>query len=235
MILTARYVLPVATPHIEHGAVLVRDDRIVEIGDLEHLVAKHPDEPVRDFGLAALLPGFVDLHTHLEYSAMRGLVDDVPYSQWKLQLMHKEELFSTQDWDDSAVLGALEALQSGITTIADVTGTGASGHAAQATGLGGVIYREVATMERGAVAEEMARAAGLSTGYLSRQFRYFLGTSPSEYARSFRMAKAAELLRNEQHSVAAVARDLGFHDTGLFSRQFRMVTGLSPTGYRKIK
>ena len=83
--------------------------------------------------------------------------------------------------------------------------------------------------------EEMARAAGLSTGYLSRQFRYFLGTSPSEYARSFRMAKAAELLRNEQHSVAAVARDLGFHDTGLFSRQFRMVTGLSPTGYRKIK
>ena len=159
MILTARYVLPVATPHIEHGAVLVRDDRIVEIGDLEHLVAKHPDEPVRDFGLAALLPGFVDLHTHLEYSAMRGLVDDVPYSQWKLQLMHKEELFSTQDWDDSAVLGALEALQSGITTIADVTGTGASGHAAQATGLGGVIYREVATMERGAVAEEMARAA----------------------------------------------------------------------------
>ena len=52
MLLTARYVLPVATPHIEYGAVLVRDDKIVEIGDLEHLQALHPDEPVRDFGLA---------------------------------------------------------------------------------------------------------------------------------------------------------------------------------------
>lgn len=159
MLLTARYVLPVAAPHIENGAVLIRDDKIVEIGDLEHLRALHPDEPVRDFGLAALMPGFVDLHTHLEYSAMRGLIDDLPYSQWKLQLMQKERLFSSQDWDDSALLGALEALQSGITTIGDITETGASGHAAQATGLRAFVYREVSTMDKHAVGETMARAA----------------------------------------------------------------------------
>ncbi len=160
MLLTARYVLPIATPHIEYGAVLVRDDKIVEIGDYEHLRELHPDEPVRDFGLAALLPGFVDLHTHLEYTAMRGLVDDVPYSTWKYQLLQKEELFSLEDWDDSALLGALEALQSGITTIADVTSTGASCHAAQAAGLRGVIYREVATMDKREVASVMEQASG---------------------------------------------------------------------------
>ena len=159
MLLTARYVMPVATPHIEHGAVLVRGDRIVEIGDFEHLRSLHPDEPVRDFGLAALMPGFIDLHTHLEYTSMRGLVDDLPYSEWKLQLLQKERLFTSQDWDDSALLGALEALQSGITTVADVTETGASGHAAQAAGLRAIIYREVATMEKSKVAEVMARAA----------------------------------------------------------------------------
>jgi len=107
MILTARYVLPIATPHIENGAVLVRDDQIVEIGDFEHLKALHPEEPVKDFGLAALLPGFVDLHTHLEYTAMRGLVDDLPYSSWKYQLLQKEKLFSSQDWDDSALLASI--------------------------------------------------------------------------------------------------------------------------------
>jgi len=159
MLLTARYVLPVATPHIEYGAILVRDDKIVEIGDFEHLHALHPDEPVRDFGLAALMPGFIDLHTHLEYSAMRGLVDDLPYSEWKLQLMNKEKLFSSQDWDDSACLGALEALQSGITTVADITSTGSSGVAAQASGLRAIIYREVATMDKRAVGAEMDRAA----------------------------------------------------------------------------
>jgi 5-methylthioadenosine/S-adenosylhomocysteine deaminase len=158
MLLTARYVLPIATPHIEYGAVLVRDDKIVEIGDLKHLQALHPDEPVRDFGLAALMPGFIDLHTHLEYTAMRGLVDDLPYSEWKLQLMQKERLFSSQDWDDSACLGAMEALQSGITTVADITETGSSGMAAQASGLRAIIYREVSTMDKHKVADVMKRA-----------------------------------------------------------------------------
>ena len=159
MLLAARYVLPIAAPHIEHGAVLVRDERIVEIGEVEHLRAKHPDEPVQDFGLAALMPGFVDLHTHLEYTTMRGLVDDLPYSRWKLQLLQKEQLLSAQDWDDSALLGALEALQSGITTVADITETGASGRAVHASGLRGVVYREVATMERRLVDEVMTQAA----------------------------------------------------------------------------
>lgn len=158
MLLTARYVLPIATPHIEYGAVLVRDDKVIEIGDLEHLKALHPEEPVRDFGLAALMPGFIDLHTHLEYTAMRGLVDDLPYSRWKLQVMQREKQFSSQDWEDSALLGGLEAVQSGITTIADVTETGASARAAEAVGLRGVIYREVSTMEKKKVDGVMSAA-----------------------------------------------------------------------------
>ena len=84
-------------------------------------------------------------------------------------------------------------------------------------------------------AEDVAREAGLSVSYLSRQFKSFLGASPSEYARSFRIAKAAELLRQEDKPVADVARELGFGDIALFSRQFRQVTGVSPTGFRKNK
>lgn len=83
--------------------------------------------------------------------------------------------------------------------------------------------------------EEVSEAAGLSAGYLSRQFKGVLGTSPSEYARNFRMAKAAELLREEGRSVAEVSDAMGFADISLFSRQFRQVTGLSPTGFRKNK
>lgn len=158
MLLTARYVLPIAAPHIENGAVLVEGDRIVEVGEFARLKELHPDEPVKDFGLAILMPGFVDLHTHLEYTVMRGLVDDLPYSKWKLQLMQKERLLSRDDWEDSAMLGALEALQSGITSIADITATGASVRAATATGLGGVIYREVSTMNRREVDSVMEAA-----------------------------------------------------------------------------
>jgi len=84
-------------------------------------------------------------------------------------------------------------------------------------------------------AEEIARESGLSVGYLSKQFKGFLGTSPSEYVRNFRIAKAAEMLRVPDKSVADIARELGFGDITLFSRQFRQVTGTSPTGFRKNK
>jgi 5-methylthioadenosine/S-adenosylhomocysteine deaminase len=158
MLLTARYVLPVAAPHIDNGAVLVRDGIIQEIGEADALKDSHPDEEVRDFGRACLMPGFVDLHTHLEYSGMRGLVDDLPYSQWKIQVMGMEERLDADDWDDAALLGALEALQSGITTVADITDTGASTRAVADSGIRGFLYREVQTMEKDAVEAEMQAA-----------------------------------------------------------------------------
>ena len=158
MLLTARYVMPVTTPFIEKGAVLVRDGLIADVGSAAELLARYPEETVRDFGLAALLPGFVDLHTHLEYSVFRGLVDDAPYSKWKMRLLEKEQRLTPEDWEDSAVLGALEAVQSGITTIADITSSGASLRAAVQAGLRGVVYREIATMDRSRVTEVIAEA-----------------------------------------------------------------------------
>jgi 5-methylthioadenosine/S-adenosylhomocysteine deaminase len=159
MLLAARYVLPIAAPHIVDGAILVQGDHIVEIGELAQLREAHPDEEVRDFGLAVLMPGFVDLHTHLEFSSMRGLVDDLPYSQWKIQLLEIEQRLDAEDWEDAARLGAAEALQSGITTIADITETGASARAAAGAGLRAVAYREVSTMEKRKVPELMTRAS----------------------------------------------------------------------------
>ena len=151
MLLLARYVIPVSSQPIENGAILIRDGKIIDLGDANSLCAKYPNEEFRDFGIAALMPGFIDLHTHLEYSALRGLLYDVPYAAWKFQLSKREQRFTYRDWLDSALLGGLEAVRSGITTIADVTSTGASFHAANEIGLRSIIYREVGTMERGEI------------------------------------------------------------------------------------
>lgn len=159
MLLKARYVLPISSGAIKDGCVLVQDGVVVEVGSAEDLCDRHPDEEVRDFGRAAVLPGFVDLHTHLEYSALRGVVDDLPYARWKIAVSEKEKALAPEDWEDAALLGALEALQSGITTIADITDTGASARAASEAGLRGVIYREVSTMRPDEVAEVMEPAA----------------------------------------------------------------------------
>ncbi len=158
MLLLARYVLPVTGPHIEDGGVVVQGGEIVAVGTRQELLTAYPAEEVRDYGLAALMPGFIDLHTHFEYASFRGVVNDLPYSRWKMQVMRLEELLAEQDWKDSAVLGAIESVRSGITTFADVTDSGTSVAPASAAGLRGVIYREVSTMDKSQVDNVVAAA-----------------------------------------------------------------------------
>ena len=158
MLLTAKYVLPVSHPCIEDGAILVREGVIVDIGTRAELEERYPGELARDFGVAALMPGFVDLHTHLEYHVFRGIVDDLPYTGWKMQVSKLQRNLTPEDWQDSAYLGAMESIASGITSVSDITDTGASLKAAASAGLGGIVYREVSTMDKTKVADRLAAA-----------------------------------------------------------------------------
>ena len=148
MLLCAEYVLPITAKPIENGAVLVRDGRIIDIGTSQMMRMRYADEEVRDFGQAALLPGFVNVHTHLEYTAMRGIVHDVPYATWLIAVNEKTARMSQEDLYDSAVLGGLEALSSGVTCLADITPTGHTVRALKNLGLRGVVYREIQAMDK---------------------------------------------------------------------------------------
>ncbi len=148
MLLCAQYILPITSEPLHDGALLVRNGQIRDIGKADLLKLRYPEEEVKDFGIAALLPGLVDLHTHLENSVMRGIVHDVPYATWLVAVNEKSAKLDSGDWYDSAILGGLEALSSGITTVADITSTGAACEATQKLGLRSVIYREVGAMDK---------------------------------------------------------------------------------------
>ncbi len=158
MLLSAKYIFPVTSDPIFDGAVLVRDDKILDIGDISSLRLRYPDEEITDFGLAAIMPGFVDLSTRIEMSALRGVVADEPYVQWLISILRSSSKLKPNDWFDSAILGGLDALSAGITTVADITSTGASLKAAQKLGLRAVIYREVGAMDKARVPFAMKSA-----------------------------------------------------------------------------
>lgn len=158
MLLCAQYILPITAKPIQNGAVLVRDGAIRDIGTADMLKIRYPDEEVSDYGLAALMPGFIDLHTHLENAVMRGIVHDVPYATWIMSMMDISAKMDVSDWYDSAILGGLEALSSGITTVANITSTGAACTATQKLGMRSVVYREVGAMDRRRVDHAMRLA-----------------------------------------------------------------------------
>ncbi len=57
---------------IEHGAVIVRDEKIVAVGTTDELKAAYPNEPTLDASGCVLMPGFVDPHTHLIWAGDRA-------------------------------------------------------------------------------------------------------------------------------------------------------------------
>ena len=159
MLLCAEYVLPISSEPIRNGAVLVRNGVIRDVGSADMLRLRYPEEEARDYGQAVLLPGFVDVHTHMDGSVLRGIVHDVPYSEWLMRVNEGNDRMTQGELYDSAVLGGLEALSSGITTIADISASGATVDAMQKLGMRGVVYREVAAMDKRRVDHAMRTAA----------------------------------------------------------------------------
>ncbi len=142
MIYRAKYVLPMDGRVIENGEVLVRDGRIeaVYAGPENN----HAGEPVTDLGACALLPGFVNAHSHLEPTMKRNCMDGLNLWDWLSGLGFRKD--SSPDYEllrASAVLGASECARSGITCLGECSFSGAAVSAIEAVGLRGVVYREL--------------------------------------------------------------------------------------------
>ena len=144
MILSGRWVVPVSSSPLDHGAIAVERDRILEVGPLETVRKNHPGHELKDFPEAVLLPGLVNVHSHLELTVLRGYLEGLDFWQWMRTLTRtKYELLNEDDLLASALLGAVEAVRAGVTTVADPMDIGASLDAVLATGLRGVLYQEV--------------------------------------------------------------------------------------------
>src|SRR4051794_34266255 len=74
-IYTARWVLPIVTPAINDGAIAVNDSKIAAVGDRAAVLRGFPGALVEDLGNAAILPGLINAHSHLELTAMRGFLE----------------------------------------------------------------------------------------------------------------------------------------------------------------
>jgi AraC family transcriptional regulator len=79
---------------------------------------------------------------------------------------------------------------------------------------------------------EMATAAGISTGHLSRLFRAEYAVGPVAAIEMVRLARRATLLQRSNLAVGAVASACGFANPFHFSRRFRAVYGVPPRTYR---
>ena len=81
--------------------------------------------------------------------------------------------------------------------------------------------------------EEIAAVCGLNRSYFGKVFRDAVGESPQAYLLHYRMARAAQLLKETRLPIGEIAAQVNYPNQLHFSRAFKNVHGVSPREYRQ--
>ncbi|HEX8558542.1 MAG TPA: amidohydrolase family protein [Pyrinomonadaceae bacterium] len=158
----ARWVLPVASGPFEWGAVAVEGARVAFVGARDAAEDRFPGAEVEDFGEAVITPGFVNCHTHLELTAMRGFLEpeEGDFFSWLRKVtVSRNERMTAEDLYVSSAWGAAEAARSGVTCVGDAGDAGATTMRALGdAGLRGVVFQEAFGVDERETAQQFDRA-----------------------------------------------------------------------------
>jgi 5-methylthioadenosine/S-adenosylhomocysteine deaminase len=140
------WVLPISSGPIRDGAVAVDGDSIAGVGPAATLKRKFAGAQVSDFGEAAIIPGLVNCHSHLELTAMRGFLEreESDFKAWLMKLTVARNVeMTSDDLYVSALCGAVEAARAGVTCLGDASNSANEPmRALNAVGLRGIVYQE---------------------------------------------------------------------------------------------
>ncbi|MDG4859612.1 AraC family transcriptional regulator [Streptomyces sp. T-3] len=78
----------------------------------------------------------------------------------------------------------------------------------------------------------LAEKAGVSRAALARNFTELVGEPPMAYLTGWRLALAADLLRDTEQTLASIARQVGYGSAFALSVAFKRVYGVSPKEHR---
>jgi aminodeoxyfutalosine deaminase len=162
-ILTAAYVLPISSEPIANGAVAIDGQVIAAVGGSGEILKNFPEAEIENFGKAAILPGFVNCHSHLELTAMRGALDDVEHDfrSWLLKINELRAGMTDEDIGAAALTGALEGAAAGVTCFGDIGRNGRAGvNALKQVGLRGIVFQETSFSPDNRTADDDFRTLG---------------------------------------------------------------------------
>ncbi len=245
----ADWLLPVDAPVLAGGALAVSGERIVGVGPAADVTSAYPDADLVDLGRSVIMPGFVNCHSHIEYTSFRGILDDSEFGDWIISLVDVKASLTPDEYLLSARLGALEAIASGITTIADTSYGAVALEAAAEAGLRGRIYLEVFGVDDKRLEETLTDIEGrLRAAQAAAPPRIDIGLAPhAPYTVSSRLYQAVSALARERGlkvmSHVAESRDEATYvrsGSGKFAHDYREKMGwermlVQPFGVSPIK
>jgi 5-methylthioadenosine/S-adenosylhomocysteine deaminase len=238
--LAARWVLPVAAPPIERGAVLLGGNGRIEAVGPDALVPRPAGVAEEAFPDAVLIPGLVNAHTHLELTGLgTGSPPEPDFRSWIGWVRRVKETRDPDEFAAAARLGLQECWAGGVTTVGDTGDSGSVARALAELGGSGVAYHEVFGPHPSQAAESLVGLQGRVEELRRWEgARVRLGVSPhAPYTVSgplcaavARWARAEDLPLAVHLAESHAETELLRHGTGPFAEAWRERGIPLPTG-----
>ena len=104
---------------LREGGVVVKGDRIRAVGPSDEIAALHASLPTIDARGKAILPGIVNAHTHVLLLALRGTIEDMGAEVIYGYMTPISFAMTPDEREAISLLGCLEAIRSGTTTLVE--------------------------------------------------------------------------------------------------------------------
>ena len=161
MILVADWVLPISEEPLANGAIVVSEQGLI----LDVCDAKSPlltqsaiGHEIRRFPGCVLMPGLINTHIHLEYSAFKGFSKSCGFGEWMLRLILARRKLTIDDYYVSALWGTRECVRAGMTYLAEASFYGwTSARAICEAGLRARVHLEVMGLDDNTIPQTMDR------------------------------------------------------------------------------
>src|SRR5262249_51441924 len=176
----AHLILPVDGAPIQNGAVAVAGDTIAAIGPSQKIKEAFPEEFASALELpkTILMPGFVNAHSHLELTALKGLPYPGDFTQWVKKIVKEKPSLSPTVTAQGIEEGVTLMLESGITTVGDHVSFNTDLTTLLKSPLRGMLFIEVLGVNREVAEEVLAIAQDMEKIFEHSSSRFRVTVSP---------------------------------------------------------
>jgi cytosine/adenosine deaminase-related metal-dependent hydrolase len=135
-------------PLIENGAIAINKGTILAVGKEDNIRKRFSSHRVIYLENVVLMPGLVNLHSHLELPPLLEHVRGKSFPDWIINLIRAKKDLNNKDYQHATRINIDTLIQTGTTTVGEICTHGISPALLKKSGLRAVVFHEIISMNR---------------------------------------------------------------------------------------
>lgn len=132
---------------IDQGAIVFSKGTIITVGSADKILMRYHGHHVTRLGDAVLMPGLINVHTHLELPPLLNEIRAKTFSDWVLNLIQAKRNLDNATYANASIENILSLIRSGTTCVGEICTHDVSPEVLKHSGLRAVVFRELITMD----------------------------------------------------------------------------------------